>query len=91
MSFAGHVYDMIRRDKENRELRRSLRDRTKNNSTLHSKTDMSELYSNTTVEEMEEIKQATKEREFKERKYFFRATVLVIVIAILVALMLYII
>lgn len=29
MSFAGHIYDMIRRDKENRELRQNLRGRLK--------------------------------------------------------------
>lgn len=29
MSFAGHIYDMLRRDKENRELRQNLRDRLK--------------------------------------------------------------
>ena len=27
MSFAGHIYDMIRRDRENRELRQRLRGR----------------------------------------------------------------
>lgn len=31
MSFAGHIHDMIRRDKENRELRKNLRGRMKAN------------------------------------------------------------
>lgn len=89
MSFAGHVYDMIRRNKEDREALKRLRDRTK---------DMRERYwggkyplPDISAEELEEINRQMQEREEKERNDFFRAKLWMFCIAIGVLLVVWLI
>lgn len=71
MSFAGHVFDMIRRNKEDREALRRLRSGNKNSK----ETFLSHL-PDTTVEEMEEIEQNTKKREQQDERFFFKGKML---------------
>lgn len=87
MGFAGHVFDMMRRDKQNREMMKSLRERTKNARNINSKTESS-AYMNLTVEEMDKIKEATRERELSEQRYTVRMTFRVIGIAVVVLILL---
>lgn len=83
MSFAGHVFDMIRRNKENREMLNQLRGRTK---------DAHKNYKSCvpiiTVEEFERINMQLKEREQEERRYAFRIKLLAFAVAL--ALLLFI-
>ncbi|MCD7976258.1 MAG: hypothetical protein LUG51_03555 [Tannerellaceae bacterium] len=67
MSFAGHVYDMIRRDKENRELRKQLRKRNEPRET-YLKGDACKEEPRMTLEEWEEINRRSKERKGKEQQ-----------------------
>ena len=73
MSFAGHVFDMIRRNKEDREKLSQLRGRGK---------DMRAKYSphipDISVEEYEKINQQLKERERDEQTYISRIKLFVL-------------
>lgn len=80
MSFAGHVYDMMRRNKEDREALKRLRSRSR---------DMRERYlggnyplPDVSAEELEEIKQQTIEREKGEKNYFFRVKLWILFVAL---------
>ena len=65
MSYGGHIADMIRRDRENRELRRSLRHNDIfSDAVLGKKIDYSKL----TLSKLEEIKKKTEEKEINETK-----------------------
>lgn len=82
MSFAGHVYDMIRRDKENRKSLSLLHDRS---------ADIRMKYTSSmpdaTVEELDEIDRQIKEREAKEQRYILRIKLIVLCTAIASALL----
>lgn len=67
MSFAGHVFDMIRRNKENREMLDRLREQSRG-----AKTRYGSRLPDTTVEEMDTIKRQTEERQRQEQGYVFR-------------------
>lgn len=84
MSFAGFVFDMIRRDKENRSLRNLRRER------LNSRLDKmhkghGSMPSNTTVEELKKIQQQTAKKEKAELKYSTRMTLIILEVCILTA------
>lgn len=64
MSFAGHVFDMIRRNKEDREKLSQLRGKGKDMRTKYSS-----HIPNISVEEYEKINQQLKEREKNEQTY----------------------
>lgn len=72
MSFAGHIYDMLRRDKENRELRQNLRDRLKTDrdSSIGKYQD---CYKDITPEKIDhiknELKKKSKQDEYKMMQY----------------------
>lgn len=89
MSFAGHVYDMIRRNKEDREALKRLRNRSR---------DMRERYMDgksslpdISAEEFEEIDRQVKEREQGEKNYFFRAKLVMLCFAVGVLLLVWLI
>ncbi|MCC8144745.1 MAG: hypothetical protein LIO97_13435 [Tannerellaceae bacterium] len=91
MSFAGHVFDMIRRDKENRELRNRRREKRKDmqETSLHSES-VNEQPA-ITLEELEKINRQLKERELNEQRYrscillgILCATLLVIVVLVII-------
>ena len=67
MSFAGHVFDMIRRNKEDREKLSQLRGKGKDMRTKYSS-----HIPNISVEEYEKINQQLKEREKNEQTYISR-------------------
>lgn len=77
MSFAGFVFDMIRRDKENRDMRSLRRER------LNDRRDkMYEGHNgmplNTTAEDMKEIADRTKKKERSELNYSVMMTLFII-------------
>lgn len=83
MSFAGFVFDMIRRDKENRDLRNLRRERQGDR--------LGKLYGgqgmpqNTTAEDMEKIARLTRRKERSEQKYTTGMMLIIIGICIAIA------
>ena len=67
MSFAGFVFDMIRRDKENRNLRLLRRERL--NERLDKMHKGCGMPHNTTAEDMEKITRLTRQKECSEQKH----------------------
>lgn len=86
MSFAGHVFDMIRRNKEDRETLKRLRSGNK-----HSKETFLSHLPDTTVEEMEEIEQNTQKREQQDERFFFRGKVVFFTVIGIIAIVIIII
>lgn len=84
MSFAGFVFDMIRRDKENRAMRNLRKERLNDRLDKMYKGRHSKL-PNTTPEEMEKIAEMTKEKEQSEHNYIVRMTLISIGICIIIA------
>lgn len=83
MSFAGHVFDMIRRNKENREMLDRLRGPSR-----EAKTSYTTRLPDTTAEEMDVINRQIKQREERERSYVFRLQIGIVSLAVgLVALL----
>ncbi len=71
MSFSGFVFDMIRRNKENRDLLNLRRERAKDHQSKMYKNSSLEN-SHITIEELEKIEKATQEKEKQDRRYYFR-------------------
>ena len=84
MSFAGFVFDMIRRDKENRAMRNLRKERLNDRLDKMYKGRHSKL-PNTTPEDMEKIAEMTKEKEQSEHNYIVRMTLISIGICIIIA------
>lgn len=80
MSFAGHVFDMIRRNKENREMLDRLRGQSR-----EAKTSYATRLPDTTAEEMEAINRQIKQREERERRYVFRLKIGIVSLAVVLA------
>ena len=78
MSFSGFVFDMIRRNKENRDL---LTLRRYRKGTLQNP--------NVTLEELEKIEKATREKEKAETQYYLRATLIFLTVTAILALILW--
>ena len=76
MSFSGFVFDMIRRNKENRDLLTLYRKGTLQNP-------------NVTLEELEKIEKATREKEKAETQYYLRATLIFLTVTAILALILW--
>ncbi|MCD8183043.1 MAG: hypothetical protein LUE99_08050 [Bacteroides sp.] len=84
MSFAGFVFDMIRRDKENRDMRNLRRER--HNQRLDKLYEGSNgMPRNTTAEDMDEIIQLTKKKEQSEQNYIVKMMFIFLGICILAA------
>lgn len=89
MSFSGFVFDMIRRNKENRDLLTLRRERMKD---LQGKmcTGKGTLQNpNVTLEELEKIEKATREKEKAETQYYLRATLIFLTVTAILALILW--
>lgn len=86
MSFAGHVFDMIRRNKEDREKLDQLRGRGKD-----SRSRYSSHIPDISVEEYDRINQQLKEREKEELLYQAKVKYLIGGIAIVIVVVLWII
>lgn len=84
MSFAGHVYDMIRRNKENREMlelrRERYKDARKKMSDSSSHSDLPPV----TSEEFGRINRELKEKRNQEQKYALRMKILFLSMGLLI-------
>lgn len=86
MSFAGHVFDMIRRNKEDREKLDQLRGRGKD-----SRSRYSSHIPDISVEEYDRINQQLKEREKEEMLYQAKVKYILLGCVIVVIIVLWII
>lgn len=87
MSFAGHVFDMIRRNKEDRDNLRRLRQQAKGTPRLHTTPHRPSI----SLEEFEEIQQQTKAREIEEQRYYSRMWVRIALVGLAILLLLLIV
>lgn len=91
MGTLGCINDMLRRDKENRELRRMGRERindTRNRLIDLNKKDRS---SNISLEQLEEIKRRTKERKEWDSNLLFKTKLIMLGILLITALLAWIV
>lgn len=86
MSFAGHVFDMIRRNKEDREKLNQLRGRGKD-----ARGRYSSYIPDISAEEYEEINQQLEKREQDERRYISRIKFFFLIAALVVIAVLWVI
>ena len=88
MSFSGFVFDMIRRNKENRDLLTLRRERMKD---LQGKMYLKGTLQNpnVTLEELEKIEKATREKEKAETQYYLCATLIFLTVTAILALILW--
>ena len=86
MSFAGHVFDMIRRNKEDREKLKQIRKHT-----INDRINYTSRIPDISAEEFEEIRKNTKEREAQQEKYISQTTLLILGITILTIFLLLVI
>ena len=88
MSFSGFVFDMIRRNKENRDLLTLRRERMKDlQGKMYRKGTLQNP--NVTLEELEKIEKATREKEKAEAQYYLRATLIFLTVTAILALILW--
>ena len=88
MSFSGFVFDMIRRNKENRDLLTLRRERMKDlQGKMYRKGTLQNP--NVTLEELEKIEKATREKEKAEIQYYLRATLIFLTVTAILALILW--
>jgi NTP pyrophosphatase (non-canonical NTP hydrolase) len=86
MSFAGHVFDMIQRDKQNRALMKFRRNRMRENiNKLSTKT--TSYPNNISYEVVDRIIKNKNERELREEQHFLFAKILLFSIVIILFLM----
>lgn len=88
MSFAGHVYDMIRRSKESRETLERLRQRTKEARMKYIGDGNHPKEPEISLEELLKIERQLKEKEAEEYRFRFRITTLFVSIGIITILLL---
>ena len=83
MSFAGHVFDMIQRDKENREMLKYRRNKMKES--RHKANAKKTSYPNATIspEMLEKTIKDKKKRELKEERHTLFAKILSLCIVII--------
>ena len=88
MSFSGFVFDMIRRNKENRDLLTLRRERMKDlQGKMYRKGTLQNP--NVTLEELEKIEKTTHEKEKAETQYYLRATLIFLTVTAILALILW--
>lgn len=88
MGTLGCIHDMMRRDKENRELRQRCRERMKETRRRMGECRRTEIPPTLSVEKLEKIKKQTREKEQADRKQTFRITLYVGLIALFLILLL---
>lgn len=91
MSFSGFVFDMIRRDKANKDLLKSRRERRKELRGKLCKPGESHPELNITLAEFEQIQKQTKEKERQERNYYLRYTCIFLGGAVLVFVLVWVV
>lgn len=86
MSFAGHVFDMIRRDQAQREIRNERRTRrSRLREKIYEKKGEWPQNPNLTPEKLEYIRQQITAHKRKEQRYIQRTTLLISALCIIVA------
>lgn len=88
MGTLGCIHDMMRRDKENRELRQRSRERMKETRRRMSECRHTEIPPSLSIEKLKEIKKRTQEKEQADRKQALKITLYVGVVALLLLLLL---
>lgn len=88
MGTLGCIHDMMRRDKENRELRQRSRERMKETRRRMGECRRTETPPTLSVEKLEKIKKQTQEKEQADRKQTFRITLYVGLITLFLLLLL---
>ena len=88
MGTLGCIHDMMRRDKENRELRQRSRERMRETRRRMTECQHKEIPPTLSVEKLEEIKRRTQEKEQADRKQALQITLYVGLIALLLLLLL---
>lgn len=86
MSYAGHVYDMIRRNKENREALKNRRKQMEDNKRKMHTRKTSSPNTNISPKELERINQNMKKRESDEQRHLLFVQILIVGILIIVLL-----
>jgi len=87
MSFAGHVFDMIRRNKQNREMLKYRRNRMKENRLKALTRKTLSLNTNISSEVLDRIIKNKKERDLSEERHFLFAKILYLGIVVIVLLL----
>lgn len=88
MSFSGFVFDMTRRNKENRDLLTLRRERMKDlQGKMYRKGTLQNP--NITIEELEKIEKATREKKKAETQYYLRSTLIFLAVLAVLALLLW--
>lgn len=77
MGTLGYIHDMMRRDKENRELRQRDRERMKETRRRMTECRHTELPPTLSVEKLEEIKKQTQEKEQADQSRAFRIKLII--------------
>lgn len=90
MSFAGHVYDMIRRNKENRELLNRRRDRANDRQKQRMEIKHTVIAPDISVESLEQNRLDSLKRERQDQRYYFRMALLILAVSILILALLWI-
>ena len=88
MGTLGCIHDMMRRDKENRELRQRSRERMRETRRRMTECQHKEIPPTLSVEKLEEIKKQTLEKEQADRQQTFRIILYVGLITLLLLLLL---
>jgi len=86
MSFAGHVYDMIRRNKENRELLNRNRNRMKETRQKNLARNQVTCDPTVSIEEIERIHRETKQWKWQRHQRVYRSTLIVLGIVVVLVL-----
>lgn len=86
MSFAGHVFDMIRRNKEDRDRLNQRRERTNENRKKNLEKMTSYDLSNITTEDLELIQRQTEERNREHQSKTLQMSYLILLLVFVLAL-----
>ena len=87
MSFAGHVFDMIRRSKENRETLERLREQARKARWKYIGDGKHPKVPEISLEELLKIERKLKDKELAEQRIRFRISTLIICIGIIISLL----
>lgn len=88
MGFAGHVYDMIRRNRELRENMEVRRSRRKDfQEKFYHSSDKASKENHMTAEEWEKIRRVSNARYNSEKRYFFRYSIFYTALLIIITLL----
>ena len=85
MSYGGFILDMIRRNKEDRDNLKRIREKREGNGQIKYSSRIPDM----SAEDFEKILSQTKEREQQQERYFLRTTLYIVGILILLFILAY--